>query len=371
VETPDDYTLLIRTKHPFAPFLNNMCHPVGSMISPAALEKYGKDIGRHPVGTGKFVFEKWLPNQRIVLKRNDNYWGPKPSLTTVNLIPIPEEGTRTMAFESGEIDIVSAPAPHRVAKFKKDDDVTVTVTPAARTVWLGYNLKDKVLSNPKVREAIALAINRKELVNDVAEGLALDATGWIPSIIQKSDQNFNYPYDPAKAKKLLAEAGYPNGLDIKLWTPEGRYLKDRQIAEALQAQLSDVGIRAHLSVMEWAAYVAALFRSEQQLFIWGWAFQVGDPDSMLRENFYSTSSYGCTGYQNQEFDKMLDKAVSTFDPESRKKQYDAIQQLLFKDVVGAPIYFSENIFAMHNNVNGFIPHPLELIVLDKTKVKED
>ncbi|MEW6266202.1 MAG: ABC transporter substrate-binding protein [Thermodesulfobacteriota bacterium] len=369
VTIEDEYSIVIKTKMPFAPFINNVCHPVGSMISPKAIERYGTEIGHHAVGTGKFVLKEWIPKEKIVLLKNENYWGEKPKLNQVLLRPIPEEGTRTMAFESGEIDIVTDPAPHRITNFKKNKDIQVIAEPAARVVWLGYNTQDKVLSNVKLRLAIAQAINRVELVDYVAEGLAINASAWIPAIVKNSKKKYAYDYDPKKAKDLLKEAGYPNGLELNLWSPEGRYLKDKQIAEAIQAQLSAIGIRIKLSVKEWGSYVDALFRKEQQLFIWGWAFQVGDPDAMLRENFFSKSSYNCTAYNNPEYDKLLDKAVSTMDTTTRAALYDDIQQMLIDDVVGCPIYHSQNIFAIWKKVKGFKAHPLELVVLDKTVVE--
>ena len=369
VTIEDDYTILIKTSTPFAPFVNNVCHPVGAMISPKAIEQYGAQIGQYAVGTGKFVLKEWRPKEKIVLTRNENYWGEKPKLSSVILKPIPEEGTRTMAFESGEIDIVTDPAPHRIAKYKTNKDIQIIAEPAARVVWLGFNVQDKVLSNVKLRRAIAYAINRNELVDYVAEGLAINASAWIPEIVQKSNKKYNYDFDPKKAKELLKEAGYPEGLELNLWTPEGRYLKDKQIAEAIQAQLAAVGIRTKLSVKEWGSYVDALFRREQQLYIWGWAFQVGDPDAMLRENFLSKSSYNCTAYNNPEYDKLLDKAVATLNPPARKDLYENIQQLLIDDVVGCPIYHSENIFAVWKKVKGFRAHPLELVILDKTTVE--
>jgi peptide/nickel transport system substrate-binding protein len=369
VKIENDYTIILKTKTPFAPFLKNLCHPVGTFISPKALETYGKDIGLHPVGTGKFIIKEWQPKLKMVLQRNDNYWGQKPKLREFVLRPIPEEGTRTMAFESHEIDLVNDPAPHKIVEFRNKKNVKVILEPAARTVWLGYNLKDQTLSNVALRKAIAHAINREELVKYVTEGLSLNADAWIPNIVQPINTKMNYEFNPELSKTLLKEAGYPNGIDLNLWTPEGRYLKDRQIAEAIQAQLSNVGIRTKLRVMEWGAYYDALFRSEHQLYIWGWAFQVGDPDAMLRDNFYSKSSYNCTSYKSQPFDSALDEAVTILDPQKRIAKYYEIEKILMQDVVGIPIYHKLNIYALWDNVRAFQPHPLEVLNLDLTTVE--
>lgn len=369
VTAEDDYTILIKTNRPFAPFLKNLCIPVGGMMSPKAIEKYGKEIGSHPVGTGPFKLQDWRPKDKLVLVKNDAYWGEKAKLNQFVYRPIPEEGTRAMAFESGEIDVISDPLPHRIADFKANKNINVTTGPATRMVWLGFNTGDKVLKNVKLRQAIAHAVNREEIVKYVVEGLAIDAQQIIPGIIEEFSEKYNFAYDPQKAKKLLAEAGYPNGLELNLWSPEGRYLKDRQIAEAAQAQLAQVGIKANLRVMEWGAYLDALFRHEQQLYIIGWGFSTGDPDAALRGCFYSTSKFNFSNYKNPKMDELLDKGVSTLDPKKRHVIYKDLQQLLIDEAVMIPIYHKLNIYATSNRVKNFHPHPMELIEISETVVE--
>ncbi len=145
VAVEDNYTIVIKTKRPFAPFIKNLGFPSGGMMSPKAIETYGKEIGRHPVGTGKFKLREWRPKDKLVLVRNDAYWGEKAKLKEFVYRPIPEEGTRAMAFESGEIDVISDPLPHRIAAFKANKNITVTTAPATRMVWIGFNTSDKVL----------------------------------------------------------------------------------------------------------------------------------------------------------------------------------------------------------------------------------
>lgn len=369
VTAEDDFTIVIKTDKPFAPFLKNLCIPVGGMMSPKSIETYGQEIGSHPVGTGRFKLGEWRPKEKIVLVRNDDYWWEKAKLKEFIYLPIPEEGTRAMAFESGEIDVISDPLPHRIADFKANKKINVTTGPATRMVWLGFNTGDEVLKNVKLRQAIGYAINRDEIVQYVVEGLAINAQQIIPPIIEEFKEKYNFEFDPQKAKKLLAEAGYPNGLELNLWTPEGRYLKDRQIAEAAQAQLAQIGIKANLRVMEWGAYLDALFRHEQQLYVIGWGFSTGDPDAALRGCFYSNSKFNFSNYQNPKMDELLDKGVSTLDPQKRHAIYKDLQQLLIDEAVMVPIYDKLNIYATSNRVKDFYPHPMELIDISKTVVE--
>ncbi len=203
----------------------------------------------------------------------------------------------------------------------------------------------------------------------MVEGLAINAQAVIPGIIQESKKTYNFEYDPEKAKELLKEAGYPGGLELNLWTPEGRYLKDRQIAEAAQAQLAQIGIKANLRVMEWGAYLDSLFRHEQQIFIIGWGFSTGDPDAPFRGCFYSGSKFNFSNYEDPEMDKLLDKAVSTLDPEKREELYEVVQKKLIDEAVLVPIYHKLNIYATSKNVKDFHPHPMELVDISETTVE--
>ncbi len=368
VTIEDDYTIIVKTKTASAPFLTNLCEAVGGMVSPKAIEQYGENLGTHPVGTGRFELESWRPKEKLVLKRNENYWGEKAKLDRFVLRPIPEEGTRDMAFASGEIDVISDPLPHRIARYKADKNVKVLTAPSTRTVWIGFNASDKVLKNVKLRQAIGYAINRDEIVEYIVENLALNAQAIIPPIIMKPKTPHNFPFDPAKAKKLLAEAGYPDGLTLNLWTCEGRYLKDRQIAEAVQAQLAKVGIKTKLQVMEWGAYLDALFRHEQQLYVIGWGFNAGNPDSALRSCFHSGSKFNFSAYEDPQINALLDKAVATLDAGKRYELYETIQEKLIDDAALVPIYHKLEFYAASAKVKDFYPHPMELIDISRTTV---
>jgi peptide/nickel transport system substrate-binding protein len=369
VTIEDENTIILKTKVPYAPFLKNLCHPVGGIMSPKAIAEYGKDIGTNPVGTGRFKLKEWRVKEKLTLVKNENYWGKKALLDEFIFRPIPEEGTRAMAFESGEIDVLSDPLPHRLSEYKANKNMNVITGPAARVVWVGFNVGDKLLSNIKLRQAIAYAINRDDIVKYVLQDYAINAKKWIPNIVQESNKEYHYDYNLEKAKEFLKEAGYSQGIELNLWTPEGRYLKDRQIAEAVQDQLLKIGINAKLKVLEWGAYMDSCFRHEQQVFIIGWSFQVGDPDTLLRDNFYSSSKWNYSDYKSSEMDKILDEAVSTLDSKIRAGFYEKVQQKLIDDVIGVPIYHRMNIFVTNKKVKNFFPHPMELISLDETTIE--
>jgi len=371
VDVVDDYTVVINTGRQFAPLLNHLTSPVAGIISPAALDRFREQIDRNPVGSGPFLLKEWIPNQRVVLVRNPGYWGRAPYLDEVVFRPIGEESTRYLAFRGGEVDVLSDPPPHLLAQLRRDPTVEVLLSPATRDFRIGFTVTHPVLQDVRVRRAIALAIDRASLVKFVAEGLAREAEcGIIPPELMRTNPCVNVEYDLNKARAALAEAGKADGFDLDLWTPEGRYLRDKAIAEAIQQQLAKVGIRTRLRVLEWGAYLNALGRHEAQAFIIGWGFTTGDPATAMRQNFWSRSAFNYSNYQNPDLDRMLDDAEAEFNPARRAQLYQRMTEiLLVRDIVGKEIYHKNNIYAVRRRVHNFGAHPLELVELSETWVE--
>lgn len=374
VDVLDEYRVAVNLKRPFGPILNRLCNPVTSIVSPAALEKYGDDIQRHPVGSGMYVLSEWVPGEKAVLKRNPDYWGNKPSVDTVIFRPIPEESTRLMALKTGEVDVIENPAPHEVANLKADKNFQVILSPRARNVWLGFNVKDKVLSNPKLREAICYAIDKKAIVRSVLEGMGRPAKdGFIPpEVLEVSDEktSLEFPYDPARAQKLVAESGY-SGEVINLWTPESRYLRDKEVCQVIQQQLDKVGIKVNITVMEWGSYLAALGRHEQQLYLIGWGFMTGEPSQALTQTLSTGNAFNYTNYSDPEFDRMLRQAEAEPDPAARAKTYRKMQEkLLFEDFAAVPLYYMYNCYAASSRVKGLFVNPIELVDVSGVTIEQ-
>jgi len=234
---------------------------------------------------------------------------------------------------------------------------------------VAFNSSDKVLSNVKLRQAIGHGINRDEIIDYVLEGMAINAPAWIPAIVYKTKERYNFDYDPEKAKELLKEAGYPNGLELSYKTCEGRYLKDRQISEAVQSQLAEIGIKINLQVMEWGAYLDSLFRGESQMFIMGHAVATGEPHQALRGALHSESRFNFSRHKNPEFDSLLAKAGTVFDPKQRYEIYDEIQKLLIDTAAVVPMYHKLEFYGAWKRVKDFYPHPMELLELSETTIE--
>jgi len=210
VEKVDDYTVKITLKEPNAPFLLNLAMgPAAPIVSPTALKKYGADFGHHPVGTGPFIFEKWDPDQQIVLKANPNYWGGKPKVDEVIFKVTKDNTVRAQELLAGSVDIIDGIDPADVDSLKNSPDINFLSGPGMNINYLAFRVDRPPFDNPKVRQAVSMAIDRQAIVDSLYKGIAVVANGPLPPGMLGYDPNLKpYEYNPAEAKKLLAEAGY-------------------------------------------------------------------------------------------------------------------------------------------------------------------
>lgn len=358
-EIVNDNTITVKLKAPFAPFLRNLASAFGGMLSPAAIDKYGNDLPRNPVGAGPFKTDEWRPNERLVLSKNPTYWGTPAKLDQLIFRPFPDESTRLLSFQAGELDVIQDPVPSSVKALQQDPRFQILQVTQARNLWLGIENGDKTLDNLKLRQAIAYAIDRNALVNAVAEGMAVVADGLVPTNMMDLPK-VAYPYDPAKAKQLLAEAG-AQGITLKLWAPQGRYLKDKEMGEAIQEMLKQVGIDAQLQVWEWGAFNKAIMEHQQQLWIQGWGYTGGDPDGMA-SLFGSQGAFNSFNLKDSQVDDLFAKGASTVDEAGRRAIYADLQKRLVQDLATVvPIYYQVGFYAATKKVHEFYPHPLEQI----------
>lgn len=372
VEIKDDYTIIVNLKTSYGGLLSNLASPIVSMLSPAAVEKAGKDFSSAvPVGTGQYVMTEWIPNNRVVLQRKDSYWGPKIAFDTITFRIIPEESTRLMALKNKEVHMIENVPPHEAVVLESAKDLKLLKMPRGRSVWLGMNVTYGPLQNIKVREAIGMAINKEEIVKYILEDMAIPADTFIPECIQQGLQRYPIPVDPERAKKLLAEAGYPNGFEIQLYTSEARYLRDKQVAEVMQQQLKKIGVNAKVNVMEWGSFLAALGRHEGQLFQVGWGFVTGaDPTQALRQTMETGNTFNYSNYSNKEMDDLIARLEAESDMQKKIDYMNQInKKLIVDDKVIIPLYHMYSIYGALANLEGVFITPMELIDLSTAKLK--
>jgi peptide/nickel transport system substrate-binding protein len=363
----DDLTVGFKLKSPFAAFLQNLALATGGIESPAALNTFASDIAHHPVGTGPYKLSEWVPGVRVVLERNPDYWGSKPKLDKVVFTFLQDESVRMAGLDAGEQDVIQNAPPQRIAGLKSSSTLQLITGPYSQSFFLGMTATNPLLKDIRVRQAIAMTIDSKALVEGVTDGVVRIATGFVPPELMPITSK-PIQHDPTKAKQLLADAGYANGLTIDLWTPNGRYLRDKEIAEVIQAQLKPIGIDATIKVLEYPAFVAGLGRHEAGLFLLGWQ-QTASPDTMLRAVFLSKSPINWSAYSNPKVDQLLDQAVGQPSFEKAVPLWQQADQALLDDVAGVPIYWSVLLYAGNRKVHDFLVDSLGNLNLVNTWIE--
>ena len=377
VSVVDTSTVRFTLKKPFSPLLNNLTLNTGRIVSPAAVKKWGKEFASHPGGTGPFKFVSWQKNVRIVLEANAGYWDGAPKLDRLIFRPLVEEQTRVTELMSGGVDFIVDVPPDNVDQIKKDARFTYYEQPGPHIWWVTLNTQKKPLSDVRVRRAVNIAINKEAIAKDVLKGTATAASGPIPPAITWAftDQVTKYAYDPEKAKKLLTEAGYPNGFSAVFWIPEsGSGMQSpKTMAQAIQADLQAVGIKVSIQTYEWGAYLNKYSKGFGQVADMGamsFMLDPGDPAPMLSLVIDGKGGFNGGAYKNADVDRLLDEATRVTDLNKRGDLYRQATKIIVDD---APWVFIDN---AHQNaaglkkVSGFKLHPSFYIFFNKISVSQ-
>jgi peptide/nickel transport system substrate-binding protein len=374
----DDYTVRIDLTRPYAPFVAMLAQTAFSIASPADIKKYHGDIRRHPVGTGPFKFVSWAPNDKIVLQKFKGYRKPGlPKVDKVVFQVILDNKARLNALQAGQIDIMEGVNPSDAATVKSDPNLKLYVSPSNNVGYLAFNTQKAPFNNRKVRQAISLVIDKPALIKAYYNGMAVPATTLLPPKNWAFDSGIKNSLDVAKAKQLLAEAGFPHGFKTELWAmPVARpYMpQPDKIAEAIQADLKQIGIDAKIVSFDWATYLQKTDNGEHPMCLLGWSAGTWDPATFLNTLTSSANAKppaeNDAFYKNPEVDQLLTKALTVTDEAKRTEYYKQIQQILSQDVPYVPLVHSEPLRASTKYVTGYTPSitgGAELATVDITK----
>ncbi|OGF62310.1 MAG: hypothetical protein A2Y62_04350 [Candidatus Fischerbacteria bacterium RBG_13_37_8] len=344
----------------------------------ATIEGFNKDkIPTQVFGTGPFKFKSWERGKRIVLDKNDAYWGEKAKLDRVIFIPFSENEALLKALLTGAIDITDGIVSQNIAAIRQSKSLLFKSEVSLNYAYMVMNNKRKPFDNVKVRQAIAYAINKKELINKYFLGgqAGMSAKSCMPPAMFGFYKDLpDYEFNPAKAKQLLKEAGYPAGFQASL-TPAGAvrpYMPDPLgIANSIKAQLKQVGIDLTIKpAKSWSDFLSiTLIKMDYDIALLGWIADTADPYDFLHDPLSGESigKYNASGWSNKEFDSLLNLANS--EP-LRSVQYYHRAQLIFHDEVPQiPLFHAYQIAAWREGVSGFILHPLGYVILKKVWVK--
>jgi peptide/nickel transport system substrate-binding protein len=363
VEVVNPTTVQIRLKSPLTPFLQYLAHHSLYIYRPDALKKWGKDIVKHPVGTGPFKLETWEPGVRVVLARNDQYWGGAPKVRQAIYVPIIEAQARLSAIKTGEIDLTMDVPPDSLADLRKDPDVVVAETNSSAVWYVALNTRHPALKDKRVRQALNYAVQKDAIIRDILKGTAIVATTPLSPVYgpYHEDKTVRYPYDPEKAKALLKEAGFANGFDVTFFVPEsGSGMQSPvEMGTVIQANLAAVGVRAKIQTMEWGAYLKKYLDGPDMAEM-SWNPSIGDPDHMMYMLLSSDRfppAFNAGFYQNPRVDELLRKGRTTIDEKERIPLYREAQRLVVEDAPWIFVDHGKQVIVYRKRVQGFKLHP--------------
>jgi peptide/nickel transport system substrate-binding protein len=343
----DEHTVEIKLNAPYAPFLSNLAYPTGLMVSPSAVEANGADFGRNPAGTGPFKFAEWRSNEAVVIEKNPDYWGEPAATDAVVFRPITDANTRVAEMLAGGIDLMVEVPPTALSEFQGDG--FSVVEQAGPHLWfLILNAKEGPFADKRVRQAANYAINKEAIVTDVLEGTAEVAAGPTPPAFGWAyDSDLApYPYDPEKAKALIAEAG-AEGSELTFYVTEGGsgMLDPVPMGTAIQADLNAVGFDVKIETYEWNTFLGEVNPGlEGKADMAEMAWMTNDPDTLpflaLRTAAWPDQGGFNSGYySNPEVDALLEEAQTATDQARRAELYKEMQRIVHDD---APWVFVAN-----------------------------
>jgi len=348
VETPDDYTLVVRLKEPFAPLLWNLTGGAFGVVP------YGSDkqFNRRPIGSGPFRYVSLSPDSEVVLERNDDYWGERARVKRLRFNIVPDVTTRALELRKGSADIaVTSLIPEMVNTLRREPNLEIQERPGSSLQYLAFNLRDPILKDVHVRQALAYAVDRGPILHYLFgdQGRLADSV-LPPEHWAYNGEVMHYTYDPKRANALLDAAGYSRGSDgvrfhltMKTSTDE----PPRLLAAVLQQQLRQAGIALDIRSFEFATFYSDVLKGEFQLYSLRWVgYSNQDPD-IFEDAFHSASAPPKRAnrghYANPRVDELIDEGRRTADQQRRKQIYAEIQRILADELPYLNLWYFDTV----------------------------
>jgi peptide/nickel transport system substrate-binding protein len=361
IDAPDDYTVVFHLKQPWAALLWNVAGGGGMGVVPYGS---GAEASQHPVGSGPFRFVSAEQDKEVILERNDNYWGDKAKLARVRFAVVPDTTTRALEMRKGSADLeINALTPDMETALQREPGLALMRGPGTRLAYMAFNLRDPILKDVRVRQAIAYALNRGPLIRYLLGGEARPADSVLPPESWAYDSRVEkYAYDPAKAKRLLDDAGYAedHGIRFHLVMKTSTEEASRAMAAVFQQQLREVGIALDIRSFEFATFFSDITHGEFQVYSLRWIGGNEDPD--IFEYAFDSARIIPNGanrqyYSNPRVDALIAKASTELDQNARKQDYAEIQQILADDLPYINLWYFDNVMVYSKQVHGLEMNP--------------
>lgn len=371
VTVDDDHTVTIKTTAPYAPALRNLAIPFAAIVPKAVVEADEDAFILNPVGSGPYKFVEWNQGDHVTLKAFDDYYAGKPETENLIMKVIPETSQRTIALETGEVDLAYDLAVNDIPKVNENDKLQVYEIPSLTCWYVSMNLNKKPFDNPKVREALSMAIDRQTIIDTINAGSGQPADAIIAPAVFGYYSTGVREYNPTKAKELLAEAGYPDGFSTSLWVNDNQ--SRIEMCQAMQAMLLEIGVQCNIEVLEFGSYISRTVAGEHDMAYFGWTTSSGDADYSYYSLEHSTQQ-GAAGNRSfladPDVDKLIEKARFNTNESERKDLYKELAIKLDEINNNIPIFYSYINVGANKNVEGFIMNVNGYHSLDKVKVAQ-
>jgi peptide/nickel transport system substrate-binding protein len=372
VDVVDGHTVRISTRSPFAPLLRHLASAAGGwIVSPKAIKDAGKNVGRQPVGTGPYKLLEWKVGQEIVLERNPTFWGPRPHFDRVVFKTVREAASRVVMLETGAVDAALNLPPIERRRLESLKDITARTDPTNRLVYIGLSVTKPPLNDVKVRRALNHAIDRQGIIDGILRGQGEAAVSPIGPGNWGHAAVGRYEYDPARAKALLAERGLAGGFPLTIHYAPGRYLMDKEVLEAVQSQLGEIGVKVTLAALEWGSFRALLREGVERdkhpvpsfdAYLFGFSPVTADAHLGLGGQFESAKAavFNYMRYGNPVVDEAILRGRTTLDAGERREAYLKGQQQIFEDAPGIFLFSERQLNGFKKNLTGVDVFPMHV-----------
>ncbi|HIE51734.1 MAG TPA: ABC transporter substrate-binding protein [Armatimonadetes bacterium] len=373
-EVIDPHTVAIITEGPY-PIL-----PQKLVFFEICPKGYFQQVGpegfaRHPVGTGPFRFVEWRPGERIVLERFEEYYGGSPDIPPVGpaplagviFRPLEEATTRLASLEAGEVHIAVGVPPEQAERVERLPHARLASTQGTRTFFIGLNCSREPFADLRVRQAARLAIDPEPIIEKFLFGRAQVLPGMLVPMALGFDESLPRPkQDVKRARELLREAGYPEGLEVTLDCEAN----DKRVAEAIAGTMRAAGIRAQVRVWKRDNLLHQLRRQQRDMFLTSWGNSSLDPSGILPVLFHSQGYSNFFGYRNSQVDRLLEEADRSLDPESRRQKYLQVQRILHAQVPTCFHFLLEELYGVAEVVENFHARPDGMLPMHDVVIRE-
>jgi len=360
IDTPDEFTVVFHLKEPFATLLWNLSDGAIGIVPYGS----GAEISSHPVGSGPFRFISAEQDKEVIIERNDDYWGEKPHLKRVRLAVVPDETTRALELRKGSADLaINAFTGDMVLALQGEPKLEVMRGPGTVLSYFAFNLRDPILKDVRVRQAVAYAIDRQPFIHYLQRDFARPAYSLLPPESWAYDGNVpHYDYNPERARQILDQAGHPavDGVRFHLTMKTSTQESTRLLAAVLQQQLRDVGIALDIRTFEFATFFSDVTRGEYQVHSLRWVGGNEDPDIfeyVFHSDRFSPHGANRTYYSNPKVDALINQARSTLNQEERKQLYAQLQEILANDLPYINLWYQDNVLIHSKRVQNLTLNP--------------